>query len=394
MSISPLYTGQGNSPPIWEWGQNYGWCHFENYNFKSGEKTHVRILPGGTPWRMPTEYYRDIYNIVKLEHIRTSYPNGSTWDGLPFGGGGDVFFALNGGGWSPGNAAIPNFDQNAWNGATTGALAKLANGKADLGSNIGEGKQTIRMVAGNASKIWRAMLALKKGQFSNVLSELGMNARDVLTGRYPANLWLEYQFGWKPLLNDIHDGYTKFHEEVGRDLIVTGKSTQSFQRSGSPSVPDSNFTGSYTVDERASCRLDAIISIPELRQANQWNLVNPLSVAWELVPWSFAIDWFVPVGNTLNACTASAGLDFLSGSVTQVRETKQETRFTAQGDYTIVTDGTVKIEKFQMRRNPVYSFPDPSFYAKTKNPFSETHTRNALALWNQTLPIKHGSGWR
>lgn len=37
-------------------------------------------------------------------------------------------------------------------------------------------------------------------------------------------------------------------------------------------------------------------------------LVNPLSVAWDLVPWSFVIDWFTGIGTFLGGLTDMYGL--------------------------------------------------------------------------------------
>jgi hypothetical protein len=45
-------------------------------------------------------------------------------------------------------------------------------------------------------------------------------------------------------------------------------------------------------------------------------LINPLSVAWEVVPFSFVIDWFIPVNKWLNSLTADAGLELLDLSET------------------------------------------------------------------------------
>ena len=38
---------------------------------------------------------------------------------------------------------------------------------------------------------------------------------------------------------------------------------------------------------------------------------NPLSVAWEIVPWSFVIDWMIPVGDYLNGLDALCGVSQL-----------------------------------------------------------------------------------
>ena len=41
--------------------------------------------------------------------------------------------------------------------------------------------------------------------------------------------------------------------------------------------------------------------------ANRVGMINPATVAWELVPFSFAIDWFLPVTSFLDSYTDQVG---------------------------------------------------------------------------------------
>lgn len=43
-------------------------------------------------------------------------------------------------------------------------------------------------------------------------------------------------------------------------------------------------------------------------------ILSPLLTAWELVPYSFVIDWFLPIGDFLAQYSSTDGLTFLSGS--------------------------------------------------------------------------------
>jgi hypothetical protein len=48
------------------------------------------------------------------------------------------------------------------------------------------------------------------------------------------------------------------------------------------------------------------------KHLSQIGVTNPLSLAWELVPYSFVIDWFIPVGDYLGSFDALVGVDSLS----------------------------------------------------------------------------------
>jgi len=346
--------------------------------------THIAHLPGGTPWRYPTSYLLDIGHIGMKSPCNTVYPDGSQWTGLPFATTSDAYFATTMNGWFSGNRPdINNPDRsNLWNEAVVRTLDKIGGQSVDMGSNIGEGRQALRMMADPCISVWKAMKAFKRGEFPEVARQLGLNFRRMLSGRIPANLWLAYQFGWKPLLKDAKAAYDSFGTVTKKDLLVSAGHTAHRTQQGTESF-NANWKGDYNTHHRAKCRIDAVVNIPELVQANQWNLINPLSVAWELMPWSFAIDWFVPIGNVLEACSAKAGLTFVSGSVTELSEGTE----ICSGKYfpptvSIRDPGEYMVQKFCMRRTPLYSFPTPLPYTK-QNPFTSTHIADALALWRQ-----------
>jgi hypothetical protein len=51
-------------------------------------------------------------------------------------------------------------------------------------------------------------------------------------------------------------------------------------------------------------------------------LSNPAALAWELVPYSFVVDWMIPVGDYLSSLDAVNGLTFRRGTLS--RSTKSD----------------------------------------------------------------------
>jgi hypothetical protein len=49
------------------------------------------------------------------------------------------------------------------------------------------------------------------------------------------------------------------------------------------------------------------ISDPTMKTVTQFGISNPLLLAWELIPYSFVIDWMFPVGNFLSSLDALNG---------------------------------------------------------------------------------------
>ncbi len=264
----------------------------------------------------------------------------------------------------------------------TGALNDLAEQQVSGGAAVAEGRQVVDMFASNVSVLGRALLQAKRGNFGSIPKILGMERKDILTGKYPANKFLEYQYGWKPLMSDIHDAQEKAHEVLLQDYVLTG----------SKSVSAENYSESHHFGEKKTLRskisvrtqIKAKISNPALHGISTWGLLNPVAIAWELVPFSFVIDWFMPVGNTLNAATAGCGLTSLGGSTMNkyiATYTHTGSKLSTRED-SVLSPGYVEGKSWDVDRFIYHEFPHARFYADT-TPFSSPRVANATALLRQ-----------
>jgi len=91
-------------------------------------------------------------------------------------------------------------------------------------------------------------------------------------------------------------------------------------------VNDSTYSAGSYWEEAASAtktyriKIEADISTPHLNQAQQLGLTNPALALEELVPFSFVFDWFVQVGDYLQAVTALQGVSVRRAFVSRLRE--------------------------------------------------------------------------
>jgi hypothetical protein len=142
---------------------------------------------------------------------------------------------------------------------------------------------------------------------------------------------LELQYGWKPLLSDFYGTLDAFAlGEMRRERLkahVTGKSMSSEDFSETKTLVDSvgnyiNVTKHCRVNRKVFCRLDYVKNddVPLAGNLSQMGISNPLMLAWELLPWSFVADWFVPIGAYLNTLDATFGWSFLGGSLSMKDE--------------------------------------------------------------------------
>jgi len=53
--------------------------------------------------------------------------------------------------------------------------------------------------------------------------------------------------------------------------------------------------------------------------AHRISLGNPMELAWELIPFSFVVDWFLPIGNWISALDATLHVTGTWGTVTTKR---------------------------------------------------------------------------
>jgi hypothetical protein len=125
------------------------------------------------------------------------------------------------------------------------------------------------------------------------------NASDV------SSVWLEYHFGWAPLVQDI-DSAVKVLASNPPPLKVraSGRYTEVIDY-GNRNPYQHLYQGLYRC--RVLIGADCYVSNPNLALATQLGLVNPASVAWELIPFSFVVDWFTNVGSFLDSWTDLLG---------------------------------------------------------------------------------------
>lgn len=114
---------------------------------------------------------------------------------------------------------------------------------------------------------------------------------------------------------------------------------------------------------------------------NQLGLANPLATAWELVSYSFVVDWFVPIGPVLNALSARAGLIFVDGSKSN-RVTGYATytnRYTGVDSKIYSPDANGKITYEGYRRAGIRSWPKVGVFVEP-DPFRGDRLLKATAL--------------
>jgi len=258
--------------------------------------------------------------------------------------------------------------------AQTQARNRLREGRVSNGADLAQARQSVNMISQDAARVLRALAALRRGNVLEAARILGLSWRKGKHGSI-ADLWLELQYGWKPLLSSIHDNASL----LGKGGLLEGSSVKaSAQRQTAYQETFSRGRDTISVECRGGVRTaySAWVRSPGVVRADTLGLINPAEVAWELVPFSFVVDWFIPVGNVLQSLTATAGLDFANGYTSTRHQT----------DFKVVREGggQLVITYFSFERFAHGSFQLPELYG-ARNPFSTAHGLNALALLRQMM---------
>lgn len=258
-------------------------------------------------------------------------------------------------------------------------------------AQVGETSKTISDVAVTAAKL---LVALKHGDVRKAGKVL-----NGLTGSRTAigNSYLQWTYGISPLIGDVQAAaralaempsstrYVKVKSKTKRDLPVY----EVILEDHDTAYTSVRITGSVEVKLQCNFKVADIIT----RDASLLGIssTSALEVGWELLPYSFVVDWLYPIGNYLESLSAMAGLEIdtmtetvvVRETVTIVRELKMQ-EYVADGKVRITSGGgsfAATSDRVKVTRN--FSSLTPPTPPVLKSPFSGKHLLNAAALISQ-----------
>lgn len=218
---------------------------------------------------------------------------------------------------------------------------------AQLLTAAAEWRSSLDMVSARAIQLRKAYVHLRRFDLPAVAQTLRMNTRDAQKATISvqrkmskeakvtfSELWLEYWMGWAPTMADIYNSIDTIQKETPDQIIKERVSWSAEKRlkdfpDGWPSqqISVASTRGLTAFYGRAR------VTNHNLYVANQLGLINPIQTAWQLVPFSFIVDWFTNVDQVLGSLTATAGLEiYSSGYARRVLVNAQRVGFNTDYD--------------------------------------------------------------
>jgi hypothetical protein len=273
--------------------------------------------------------------------------------------------------------------------ALTSCRSNLKDMKVDLGTAFGERNQTARLIGDTASRIARAVRNLRRGNIRNAMRDLGMSSkRGAPRGSNWTKNWLELQYGWKPLLSDVFGACDALSKRDKDDWMVTAKGTAGRKPFGTFAQRG---TGLSWYDSASRYELGVFV------RADAWpsrafaslssvGVTNPLNVAWELVPYSFVVDWFLPIGGWINSLDATIGFEFrgISQTYFELIEGLANGVTHHENGKSFINDWVAYKRQLIVDRVVLSTLPQAGF-PSFKNPVSLGHMANGLSLLAQAF---------
>lgn len=313
--------------------------------------------------------------------------------------------------WSSGANPGSTSDTNdpsyskAWS-AFNGAVSNTAN----LALAVHERKQSLQMFEKRVLQLASFANALRKGDLLGAARKLGVKLPPKqlrkMKARYPkrvrktpgmpvatarekafADNFLEFHFGWAPLVGDMQSAMEVLDTTppIRPTRVRRGGTRRTFSEVTTTSGNTVTKT-TTTVDYSTSFELSGLVRMTnsDAALAGNMGLLNPLTLVYEAVPFSFVLNWFVNVEEYLQGFTGLVGysienpcITFFGKSITQYNRWNQ---YLAQAPY----GAYATIERIALMRVPG-AIPRPQLSFRPIEGLSATRGITAIALLLQRL---------
>lgn len=206
--------------------------------------------------------------------------------------------------------------------AQASAWANIDVSEMQAWASIGEMPETIKMIVDLLKQAFKLTLAAKRGDMKTLIREV----KKLRKFDTYADAWLLWRYGVRPLVGEITSLLKVLDATpiIGKRQTFRGK----YNLIAEDVVTNShvNFSAGgagwdfkHTEKVNATFRAGVMVQIESTINSGLalLGLDNPLEAVWELIPFSFIVDWFLNVGDVINAIIGNPSLSPVCSFVTE-----------------------------------------------------------------------------
>lgn len=280
------------------------------------------------------------------------------------------------------------------------ALAKIATAIRGHDFNLAvfgaEARQTLELLTNTSKQVlvmakllrqadWKgALLALRLAPGQQTIKKF---RKKVEAGDFSGAL-LAIRYGWEPLLQDLYQMMLAVQAR-GKERGVTFRGRSTVKRAYQFIDNDP----AWPVPGQQTCTVSyKVIWKEQLSTARSLGLLDPATVAWEKLPWSFVVDWFIPISTYLADLSFFGGTSCTATKTVFCQSDAAVVNWSGPIPPTLPAVGRDAVEnmtfigkRIVMTRTvgPI-TLPKPNFKSLDKA-LSLTHLENAAALIHQLV---------
>lgn len=257
-----------------------------------------------------------------------------------------------------------------------------------------EAAQSVATVKNTSLAVLRALYGTVTGNWREVVQGIAalpgqrsIWAKKLKSGDI-SGAWLSLKYGWEPLIGDCFEAVKAIErlQSEPRTLKYRAQSSERFVKPWSPSFSN----GVLEITDDVTVRF--IVEVKEqLSAARSLGVLSPYQILWEKLPWSFVVDWFVPIGTYLDTLSVVSGQTITSFtrteySVRNIKVKQPATSTTRAYPYAKPIGGSYAARSVRVERTTgtTVILPRPGLRAWAKA-FSTGHMQNAAALIEQQV---------
>lgn len=273
-------------------------------------------------------------------------------------------------------------------------FGKLKNTEFDLAITVAERAQTKVMIARRAvlllnikrffKSFWKRVRQRSIQKHESIAQALG-------------NAWLEFAYGWRQLASDIFAIASFSASRTQNRWVKTRVETsETIDRSQYDSSTGLRIYATETRSIFSEMKIKLNVTADPVLDLTRLSTLNPVAIAWELLPFSFVFDWILNISSYLSELQTRAmfSCSLGGGYITHVQHFELHGSYPAQNNKgTSLTFNIPQEVKFsdlwvKKSRDTFSSAPLPVF-PSLKSPISVEHALTTLSLVVQRMSPKN-----